>query len=176
MLLFMSSDSGSAGDFRAFEDGSATRVPSCLPGIKVIHSFAAYAASKAALNQMLRVSGHFGIRIALVEEHCSIWRPNCKGKVALPLCSRCILVKLQRRFQFPMFRRITLMISCRDILGDESVGWEVEGIISAEYSVNAMLRVIATTSSKDTGKFLTWEGRVESKQLPHTLPSITDIV
>lgn len=37
-LVFMSSDSGSAANFRAFEDG-----------------FAAYAASKAALNQGLRV-------------------------------------------------------------------------------------------------------------------------
>ncbi|KAL9119979.1 MAG: hypothetical protein Q9187_003466 [Circinaria calcarea] len=38
-MTFMSSDSGSAAEFRAFEDG-----------------FAAYAASKAALNQTLRVS------------------------------------------------------------------------------------------------------------------------
>lgn len=37
-MVFMSSDSGSAIDFREMEDG-----------------FAAYAASKAALNQMLRV-------------------------------------------------------------------------------------------------------------------------
>jgi hypothetical protein len=37
-LVFMSSDSGSAANFRAFEDG-----------------FAAYAATKAALNQGLRV-------------------------------------------------------------------------------------------------------------------------
>lgn len=36
-IIFMSSDSGSTNEFRAFEDG-----------------FAAYAASKAALNQMLR--------------------------------------------------------------------------------------------------------------------------
>ena len=43
---------------------------------------------------------------------------------------------------------------------DISVGWQVEGIISVEYSVSSMLKVIATTTSGDTGKFLTWEGRV----------------
>jgi hypothetical protein len=52
------------------------------------------------------------------------------------------------------------MLVCRDILGDESVGWDVEGVISAEYSVSAMLRILATTTIRDTGKFLTWEGRV----------------
>jgi NAD(P)-dependent dehydrogenase (short-subunit alcohol dehydrogenase family) len=40
-IIFMSSDSGSAANFRDFEDG-----------------FGAYAASKAALNQMLRVHTH----------------------------------------------------------------------------------------------------------------------
>jgi NAD(P)-dependent dehydrogenase (short-subunit alcohol dehydrogenase family) len=41
-IVFMSSDSGSTTNFREMEDG-----------------FAAYAASKAALNQMLRVRGLF---------------------------------------------------------------------------------------------------------------------
>lgn len=43
---------------------------------------------------------------------------------------------------------------------DVSVPWEVEGIISVEHSVSSMLKVVATTTPKDTGKFLTWEGRV----------------
>ena len=51
----------------------------------------------------------------------------------------------------------------RDILGDASVGWDIDGVISAEYSVSAMLRVIATTTPRDTGRFLTWEGRVKSQ-------------
>ena len=57
-IAFMSSDSGSATDFREFEDGYAryshakvlSNAKACLS------SFAAYAASKAALNQMLRVN------------------------------------------------------------------------------------------------------------------------
>ena len=56
----------------------------------------------------------------------------------------------------------------RDILGNESVGWDVEGVISAEYSVSAMLRVVATTTIRDTGKFLTWEGRVNENPVPCT--------
>ena len=43
---------------------------------------------------------------------------------------------------------------------DISVGWEIEGIMSVEFSVSSMLKVIAMTTPRDTGKFLTWEGRV----------------
>ena len=44
-----------------------------------------------------------------------------------------------------------------------SVGWDVEGVLSVEESVQSMLRVIDTLSIKDTGKFLTWEGKVRIK-------------
>lgn len=57
-IAFMSSDSGSATNFRDFEDGYAKAVmPSCQAMLNeaCLSSFAAYAASKAALNQMLRV-------------------------------------------------------------------------------------------------------------------------
>ena len=55
-IVFMSSDSGSATSFRAFEDGYRfVQVQRC-PGVRLTRaSFAAYAASKAALNQSLRV-------------------------------------------------------------------------------------------------------------------------
>ena len=52
----MSSDSGSANDFRAFEDGYGIAIFAIALDLKVRPRFAAYAASKAALNQMLRVS------------------------------------------------------------------------------------------------------------------------
>ena len=48
---------------------------------------------------------------------------------------------------------------------EASVSWEIEGMLSVEFSVSSMLKVIATTTPKDTGKFLTWEGRVS----PHTV-------
>lgn len=52
----MSSDSGSTGDFRAFEDGYDDIGSSLDLILNNQYRFAAYAASKAALNQMLRVS------------------------------------------------------------------------------------------------------------------------
>ena len=52
-------------------------------------------------------------------------------------------------------------------MANVSVGWEVEGIISTEKSVSSMLRVISTKSFRDTGKFFTWEGKVESYNQEH---------
>lgn len=54
----MSSDSGSAINFRAFEDGCGTlglSEDTTRDADSESRSFAAYAASKAALNQALRV-------------------------------------------------------------------------------------------------------------------------
>ena len=41
-----------------------------------------------------------------------------------------------------------------------SVGWEVDGIISAEQSVAGMLRVVESKTVQDTGTFWTWQGAV----------------
>ena len=51
----MSSDSGSTAQFRAFEDGYGMLFISKQFGAELVDRFAAYAASKAALNQALRV-------------------------------------------------------------------------------------------------------------------------
>lgn len=45
-------------------------------------------------------------------------------------------------------------------MGNIEVGWDVDGIISAEESVKNMLRVIESKDVMDSGKFFTWEGRV----------------
>jgi len=58
-IVFMSSDSGSTTNFRETEDG-----------------FAAYAASKAALNQMLRVRSPFCFTRIPPLTIASIWPPN----------------------------------------------------------------------------------------------------
>ena len=50
-------------------------------------------------------------------------------------------------------------------MGDMSVEWEVEGVISTKQSVSAMLKVVATTMTRDTGKFLTWEGKVSGLEM-----------
>lgn len=47
----------------------------------------------------------------------------------------------------------------RDVAG-ASLGSEVDGIISTEQSVSAMLQVIGTKTLKDSGTFWTWEGKV----------------
>ena len=41
-----------------------------------------------------------------------------------------------------------------------SLGSEVDGIISKEHSVSAMLQVIGTKTLKDSGTFWTWQGKV----------------
>lgn len=43
------------------------------------------------------------------------------------------------------------------------VAWEVEGIISAEESVSAMIQVIQSKGIKHSGTFWTWENKVGRK-------------
>lgn len=45
-------------------------------------------------------------------------------------------------------------------MANVSLGWEVEGIISADESVAGMLRVVEQKTILDTGTFWTWEGKV----------------
>ena len=47
------------------------------------------------------------------------------------------------------------------------VGWEVEGILTPQESVEKMLAVIPTKTMQDTGTFWTWEGKVSSISLLH---------
>lgn len=92
-IVFMSSDSGSALNFRDFEDG-----------------FGAYAASKAALNQMLRVCFRWlsilcSIHSCLLSrcpadqnvERISIWPPSFVANPAQPSFLLCILVRYLRK-------------------------------------------------------------------------------
>ena len=43
-----------------------------------------------------------------------------------------------------------------------SLGWEVDGILSAEESVLSMLKVITTRTIEDSGTFWTWEGKAST--------------
>ncbi|CAO1604516.1 hypothetical protein XANCAGTX0491_008069 [Xanthoria calcicola] len=106
-IVFVSSDSGSATKFRAFEDG-----------------FAGYAASKAALNQALR---HMAAELQRKGSPTTILAMH-PGEVATDMANI-------------------------------AVDWEVEGIISVEESVSAMIEVIETRTIHDSGKFYTWEGK-----------------
>ena len=59
VITFMSSDSASAAEFRAFEDGCVLFEQVVDQLLNLFSRFAAYAASKAALNQALRVRHDF---------------------------------------------------------------------------------------------------------------------
>ncbi|KAL8681235.1 MAG: hypothetical protein Q9186_002613 [Xanthomendoza sp. 1 TL-2023] len=120
-IIFMSSDSGSAINFRAFEDG-----------------FAAYAASKAALNQALR---HMAAELQRKGSPTTILAMH-PGEVATDLAN------------------VTL-------------DWEVEGILSVEESVSAMILVIETKTIQDSGKFYTWEGKSDLKDARVGVPPVS---
>ena len=45
-------------------------------------------------------------------------------------------------------------------MADVELDWEVEGIISPEESVSAMLKVIVSKTVEHSGTFWTWEGKV----------------
>jgi NAD(P)-dependent dehydrogenase (short-subunit alcohol dehydrogenase family) len=119
----MSSDSGSAARFRAFEDG-----------------FAAYAASKAALNQGLR---HLAAELQRLEK----WDP-ARETVVLALHPGEVAT---------------------DMASSVDLAWEVEGIITPEESVRKMLRVIHEKGkggrderggeAVGVATFWDWEGR-----------------
>ncbi|KAF1989055.1 NAD(P)-binding protein [Aulographum hederae CBS 113979] len=106
-IVFMSSDSGSAANFREMEDG-----------------FAAYAASKAALNQMLR---HMAAELKRKDDDTIILAMH-PGEVATDIAS----------IDLP---------------------WEVDGVMSPEESVKAMIPVIESKGIQHSGTFWTWQNK-----------------
>ncbi|EKD18665.1 putative short-chain dehydrogenase/reductase [Drepanopeziza brunnea f. sp. 'multigermtubi' MB_m1] len=152
-LVFLSSDSGSAARFRAFEDG-----------------FGVYSASKAALNQ--------GLRHLAAELHKKS-TDSVRAKSASPLS----ISNLITGSPGPRGSRTVVLALhpgevSTEMAADVGLAWEVEGIISPRESVGCMLRVIAEKgwggydeggerSAREDGKreeegaatFWTWEGR-----------------
>ena len=158
-ITFMSSDSGSTSDFRAFEDGYET-VDFVHEIVLRVHSrFAAYAASKAALNQMLRV------RILL--DTISVTSIELLQHMAAELQRKKIYTTILAMHPGEVTTLgLSSFCSCAVILtvirdmANVSVAWEIEGIISAEESVSRMLQVVEKKTIRDTGTFWTWEGIV----------------
>ncbi|KAH1389437.1 hypothetical protein KXV58_001958 [Aspergillus fumigatus] len=112
-IAFMSSDSGSAQRFLAYEDG-----------------FAAYAASKAALNQALR---HMAEELKRQERDTVILALH-PGEVA------------------------TYALTADSDMGMTEITWELDGgQISAEESVRKLVEVIRSKKLDHTGTFWTWE-------------------
>jgi NAD(P)-dependent dehydrogenase (short-subunit alcohol dehydrogenase family) len=126
-VIFISSDSGSALAFRDHEDG-----------------FGAYAASKAALNQMLR---HMAVE---VKKRGDKWDDVCvlalhPGEVQTWVTKRAIGADV---------------LTTRRDMANINLDWEVEGIIQADESVKGMLQVIESKGKDDTGTFWCWDGKV----------------
>jgi len=106
-IVFMSSDSGSATNFREVEDG-----------------FAAYAASKAALNQMLR---HMAAELKRADDDTIILAVH-PGEVSTDMANI-------------------------------DIPWEVDGMMTPEQSVSAMMTVIQSKGIQHSGTFWTWENK-----------------
>ncbi|KAK4690681.1 hypothetical protein P7C71_g6164, partial [Lecanoromycetidae sp. Uapishka_2] len=103
--------------------------------------FAAYASSKAALNSMIR---HMAEELKREKIYTTVLAIH-PGEVQT-------YAILQKHSPF-------VMLTTSSDMANISVGWEVEGIISAEESVTGMLRVIKSKNFAETGSFWTWEGK-----------------
>ncbi|KAG9830786.1 NAD(P)-binding protein, partial [Aureobasidium melanogenum] len=107
-IVFMSSDSGSAQRFLEMEDG-----------------FAAYSASKAALNQAMR---HMAAELKRKDDDTILLAVH-PGEVATDMANI-------------------------------DLGWEVDGIMTPQESVSAMIKVIESKGIQHSGTFWTWENKL----------------
>lgn len=127
-VVFMSSDSGSMADFREYEDG-----------------FAAYGASKVALNMMIRhMAAELKRRAAKKTEVAkSDWQ--IRDDSTKPWESEiCVLAMHPGEVSTDM--------------ANVELGWEVEGVVTAEESVRDMLTVLEGKDSTMSGTFWRWDG------------------
>jgi len=129
--MFMSSDSGSMADFREYEDG-----------------FAAYGASKAALNMMIRhMAAELKRRATKKQEDIKFdWQSGGRGagKARHWETEVCVLAMHPGEVSTDM--------------ANVDLGWDVEGVISAEESVRDMLRVLEDKDARVSGTFWRWDG------------------
>ncbi|KAK5938481.1 hypothetical protein PMZ80_009452 [Knufia obscura] len=128
-IVFMSSDSGSMADFREYEDG-----------------FAAYGASKAALNMMLRhMAAELRRRASKKQEEAKVdWQSRGTTNVQPWEREVCVLAMHPGEVSTDM--------------ANVDLGWEVEGVITAEESVRDMLKVLEDKDSRYSGTFWRWDG------------------
>ena len=141
-VMFMSSDSGSMADFREYEDG-----------------FAAYGASKAALNMMIRhmaaelkrrgqkkaEEAHKDLQ-SQTQTYTGLDGGGTQGRSVRPWESEiCVLAMHPGEVSTDM--------------ANVDLGWEVEGVISAEESVKCMLDVLGRREKDDSGTFWRWDGK-----------------
>lgn len=130
-VMFMSSDSGSMADFREYEDG-----------------FAAYGASKAALNMMVRhMAAELKRRGSKKREAASQnWQygPSDESYSEEWEDEVCVLAMHPGEVNTDM--------------ANIDLSWDVEGVISAEESVRCMLDVLKDKNAEKSGTFWRWDG------------------
>ena len=130
-VVFMSSDSGSMTDFREMEDG-----------------FAAYGASKVALNMMIRhMAAELKRRGAKKEEEAKTdWQSRPSRSAGVNPWENEVAVLAMHPGEVSTD------------MADIELGWEVEGVITAEESVRDMLRVLEGKDAGFSGTFWRWDG------------------
>lgn len=116
------------------------RPPHCIPIIDQRDSFAAYAASKAALNQALR---HMAAELKRKDDKTVILALH-PGEVST----------------YVYESQEMAMLTMDSDMGNIETDWDVEGIITPEESVTAMINVIESKGVQHSGTFWTWENKV----------------
>ena len=129
-IVFISSDSGSMADFREYEDG-----------------FAAYGASKVALNMMIR-------HMATELRRRAARRDNEMRKLDWQSREADVMIPWEGRVCVLAMHPGEVSTDMANI----EVAWDVEGVISPEESVKDMLGVLVDKGSEHSGTFWRWDG------------------
>ncbi|KAI9820586.1 MAG: hypothetical protein M1827_004955 [Pycnora praestabilis] len=87
------------------------------------------------------------------------------SKAALNQMLRHMAAELKRKHSKTVILAMHPGEVATDMANDISVEWEVEGVMTPEESVSAMLKVIPTKTIEHTGTFWTWEGKVITSRL-----------
>ena len=133
------------------------------------HRFGAYAASKAALNQMLR---HMAAELKRKGAQTTILAMH-PGEVLtyVPSSRTCRLTSSPRTPQNSYTINVTQIAdSCLEYSDMTNIDADlpIEGLITPQESVEKMLAVIPKKTIDDTGTFWTWEGNVSTEPFHFT--------
>lgn len=124
------------------------------------HRFAAYAASKAALNQALRVS--ISDRLSSVAADQPVAH-GCRATAGEQADERPSHAPWRGRNVSVLETRRSDRLTHGSDMADISLDWVVEGIISPKESVSGMITVIESKTIRDSGTFWTWDGKVPNQ-------------
>jgi hypothetical protein len=90
----------------------------------------------------------------------STWLPSSRGKMTIRSFLRCIQAKLQRKSLLGYI--VDNQLTSPSDMANIELPWEVEGLITPETSVSAMLKVIPSKGIQHSGTFWTWEDKART--------------